>query len=76
LIDQEDLKMGRNVGVDRLTAEVRAWVSEDIDEVILRLAARAGLRKGPYVRQVLISHVHTETLREQAARSSAATVLD
>jgi Ribbon-helix-helix protein, copG family len=52
------MRTGRSTGLGKLTAEIRARVPEDTAEEITRLAARAGVPLGEYVRDVIIYHAH------------------
>lgn len=49
---------GRSSGLGKLTADVRTWVPEETSEGLAALATIAGVTKGEYVRDVLMSFVH------------------
>jgi hypothetical protein len=52
------VRTGRSSGLGKLTAEVRTWVPEETSEGLAALATLAGVSKGEYVRDVLMTFIH------------------
>jgi hypothetical protein len=71
---------GRSSGLGKLTADVRTWVPEETSEGLAALATIAGVTKGEYVRDVLMSFVHGRLtvmrLRQSADPSSGGSAGD